>query len=155
MTSPSISEEDPIVMYLIVRENLNMSVGKTSAQCAHAAQLLTVKYFNLKRLISDIQKGSPHLSTDDQEKQMATYKNIAPYISIFGEWMAHSYRKVVLRANDKEWARLKEECKDEPHTIVVDAGLTELQPNTETVMGLWPIRKSQVPKVVKRLQVLK
>lgn len=39
--------------------------------------------------------------------------------------------------------------------LVVDAGLTEIPSGSETVIGLWPMRKSQVPKTVKRLQVLK
>ena len=33
------SQEDPIIMYLIVKESLNMSAGKTAAQCAHASQI--------------------------------------------------------------------------------------------------------------------
>ena len=37
-------QEDPIVMYLIVRESLNMSIGKTAAQVGHAVQMLHLKY---------------------------------------------------------------------------------------------------------------
>lgn len=36
-----------------------------------------------------------------------------------------------------------------------DAGLTEVDPGTETVMALWPMRKSERPPLVKRLQTLK
>ena len=31
-------------MYLIVRESLNMSIGKTAAQVGHAVQMLHLKY---------------------------------------------------------------------------------------------------------------
>jgi len=65
---------------------------------------------------------------------------------------ASSYRKATLVADDKEWEKLKEQlwC-----FVVKDAGLTEVDPGTETVMALWPMRKSEVPKLVKRLQTLK
>jgi len=39
-------QEDPLVMYLIVRETVPMSVGKTAAQCACASQMLQLKYSN-------------------------------------------------------------------------------------------------------------
>jgi peptidyl-tRNA hydrolase len=39
--------------------------------------------------------------------------------------------------------------------IVVDAGLTEIKPDSETVIGVHPMRKSEAPKLIKRLQVLK
>jgi peptidyl-tRNA hydrolase len=60
-----------------------------------------------------------------------------------------------LKADEKEWIKLKQEIKDQPHVIVRDAGLTELEPGTETVIGLWPVRKSKRSKTVARLQVLK
>lgn len=152
------SQEDPIVMYLVVRESINMSIGKTAAQCAHASQMLQMKYDDLKKSSTKLQKELalvPHSELTLKAQLSTQYKMTAPYISIFGEWMGDSFRKVVLKADEKEWARLKEETKGQNDVIVVDAGLTELTPGTETVMGLWPIRKSHVSKTVKRLQVLK
>lgn len=149
------SQEDPIVMYLVVRESINMSIGKTAAQCAHSSQMLQMKYEEVKNASRALQKEISSLVENDKEKMLAEYKMIAPLISIFGEWMGSSFRKVVLKADEKEWARLKEEVKNEAHVIVRDAGLTELEPGTETVIGLWPMRKSKVSKTVKRLQALK
>lgn len=149
------SQEDPIVMYLVVRESINMSIGKTAAQCAHSSQMLQMKYEEIKNASRDLQKQISQLVENDKKGMLSEYKAIAPQISIFGEWMASSFRKVVLKADEKEWQRLKEEIKIQSHVIVRDAGLTELEPGTETVIGLWPIRKSQVSKTVKRLQVLK
>lgn len=151
------SQEDPIVMYLVVRESIGMSIGKTAAQCAHASQMLTLNFFDIKQDSSKIQKviSKPNCPPTDKEEGLKIYKEMAPNISIFGEWMTDSFRKVVLKADDKEWVRLKEEIKAQRHVIVRDAGLTELVPGTETVIGLWPVRKSQVSRTVKRLQVLK
>lgn len=153
-------QEDPIVMYLIVHESLNMSTGKTAAQCAHASQMLTLKYFEMKELSSSIQKRmQPVLNTppegDHMERLKTTYTTMAKPISIMGEWLNSSFRKVVLRANDKEWAKLKEEFKYPNMVIVVDAGLTEIPSGSETVLGLWPMRKSQRSQSISRLQVLK
>jgi peptidyl-tRNA hydrolase len=149
------SQEDPIVMYLIVHESLNMGMGKTAAQCAHASQMLTLDYFDKKKEANDLHKkimfeGNPQLL----EQYKLRYSEMNRPISIMGEWLNSSFRKVVLRASDKEWIKLKEEFKDSM-VMVVDAGLTEIASGSETVIGLWPVRKSQVSKTVKRLQVLK
>lgn len=154
------SQEDPIVMYLIVHESLNMSIGKTAAQSAHAAQMLTLKYFTMKETSISLQKRmQPLLNAPPEANEMAklkaAYIEMSRPLSIFGEWLNSSFRKVVLRASDKEWAKLKEEFKDHNMVMVVDAGLTEIAAGSETFIGLWPMRKSQAPKSVKRLQVLK
>jgi peptidyl-tRNA hydrolase, PTH2 family len=142
-------KEDPLVMYLVVRESINMSIGKTAAQCAHASQMLQIKYEKLhKALVHQrklIQEGvSLLLPISTEMSQLET---------IFQQWMGIGIRKVVLQADEKEWVRIKEECPE--NVLVVDAGHTELAPGTETVIGIWPIKKSQAPKILRRLQVLK
>lgn len=127
------SQEDPIVMYFIVKESLNMSIGKTAAQCAHASQMLLLKYFNL------------------QNKDLT--KSEIEQVDIFDDWLDSSFRKVVLRADDKEFEKVKTECKNK--VVVKDNGLTEIAAGSETVIGLMPIYKSKAPKCIKRLQVLK
>lgn len=153
------SQEDPIVMYLIVHESLNMSIGKTAAQAAHASSMLMIEYFEMKERSKTIQKQiSPLLQPKPEgaelEQLKAEYAKSARQLSIYGEWMKSSFRKVVLRASDKEWEKIKEELKDSI-LIVRDAGLTEVEPGSETVIGVWPMRKSQRSKTIQRLQVLK
>lgn len=137
-------QKDPIVMYLIVRKSLNMGVGKTAAQCAHGSQMLTSKYFDLK--------DEMRLNMENGE---TIYPSLNRQISIFGEWMASSFRKVVLSSNDKNWEKIKSEFKDQDMILVIDAGLTEIAAGSETVIGLWPMRKNQAPKSIRRLQILK
>jgi cytochrome c oxidase assembly factor 4 len=132
-------QDDPLVMYLIVRETVTMGVGKTAAQCAHASQMLQLQY---QKLCENYQSLKIHRDLFHNK------------FNIFEKWLSSSFRKVVLKADDKEWAKLKLEFKDSM-VLVVDSGLTEIAPNTETVIGLWPMYKSQVPKVVQRLQALK
>lgn len=136
------SQEDPIIMYLIVRESLGMSIGKTAAQCAHASQMLLLKYLSLQQSFdyTAAAHGEPHMK--EGFHKLCTFK----------EWLGGSFRKVVLKADDKEWGKLKE-LPD--HVVVVDAGLTEIASGSETVIGFYPMRKSEAPKLIKRLQVLK
>jgi len=149
LSDPTINQADPIVMYLIVRESLDMGMGKTAAQCAHASQMLMMKYMrSVWDHTGDVIDG-----------------NLVPApekLIMFKNWLNTSYRKVVLRANEKDWAMLKVlttsdliDSQFSDYVLVIDAGLTEIAPNSETVIGLWPMRKSEVPKSIKRLQVLK
>jgi peptidyl-tRNA hydrolase, PTH2 family len=139
METPKL-EQDPITCYLIIREDLAMSAGKAAAQVAHAMQYLLVKYYEWK-----------YPDTYDMHFVVGLDKETSNIIELFDEWMKGNHRKVVLKANEKEWMQLKE-C---PHVLVVDAGLTEIPEGSETCIGLYPMPKSQAPKVVKRLQVLK
>jgi PTH2 family peptidyl-tRNA hydrolase len=133
------TQQDPIIMYLIVKESLGMSAGKIAAQCAHASQMMLLKYMEFERY-----EHSTKLPPFSRE----VYDSIT-------EWLDNSFRKVVLRASDSEWNKIKEQYPEKRRITVVDAGLTEVDPGTETVIGLFPMRKSVVPKVIKRLQVLK
>lgn len=140
------NQEDPIVMYLIVREELGMSIGKTAAQCAHAAQMLLLDYIALNKALDWI---SIAYGNESEKSKMER-------VSIFQRWLDSSFRKVVLKADNKEWLKIQEVFVEGVMRVtVVDAGLTEVNPNTETVIGLWPMKKSEVPKIIKRLQVLK
>lgn len=137
------NQEDPIVMYLVVRESLGMGTGKTAAQCAHASQMLLLKYVRFTHestLLASNPDWDDHTDSDYN------------WVPLFKDWLDTSFRKVVLRADDKEWMKLKELPN---HVVVIDAGLTEIASGSETVIGFFPMHKSQVPKVIKKLQVLK
>lgn len=147
------SQEDPIVMYAIVRESLNMSAGKIAAQCMHAAQMLHIEFSKIEKELlnmEDLESSFGSLSPTEA----SSWEKLQPQYYIYSEWLNSSFRKVVLRADDKEWEKVKAEFKEQ-RVIVVDAGLTEIPSGSETVIGLWPMRKSQAPKTIKRLQVLK
>lgn len=141
-------EEDPLTVYVVVRESLNMSVGKLAIQCAHAGQMLQLKYDDLHKGLNWRRRTHTEAMPADELEAFVMKSE-----TIYQEWLAAGVRKVSLTASEKEWDRLKAEEKNK--LIVIDAGLTELEPGTETVMILWPIRKSQRSKTVKRLQALK
>jgi len=146
-----MSEDTPrndYVMYLVVRESLGMHPGKTAAQCAHASQLLLEKQITTAQSLPFL-----HKIKDDK-----AYEAAMVLVHEYTFWRANSdYKKVVLKADDKEWEKLKSSLKEESieHVIVVDRGLTEIPAGSETVIGVWPLEKSKAPKLVKRLQILK
>jgi len=129
-------QDDPLVMYFIIRESLNMGKGKIGAQCAHAAQMIILKYAQLA-----IHKSTEILDDTEFKKY-----------NITREWLEGSFRKVVLRADDKEFEKVKEQLDC---FLVRDGGLTEIAAGSETVLVLWPMKKSERPKTIKRLQILK
>jgi PTH2 family peptidyl-tRNA hydrolase len=119
------SQEDPIVQYYIVRTDLGMSVGKIGAQIAHGAQMFAFKYANT---------ADPDL------------------VAFVEKWRNGSFRKVVLGGNAKDFEKIKNELMV---FSVRDAGLTEVDPGSETILVTWPMLKSTRPKVLTKLQVLK
>lgn len=127
------AESDPLVMYLIVRESLEMSAGKVGAQCGHVVQLVMLRWMALV---------ANYNSLSDTDKKDA---------KTIGEWSNLAFPKIVKRADDKEWEKLKAE----QHCFVVrDAGLSEVEAGSETCIALWPIRRSDTPKMIKRLRNL-
>lgn len=135
---PENNTYDPIVMYVIVREELGMSIGKCCAQVGHATQKVLLHYFKCLALNAKL-----HVSQIEEEHNKLT-----------GAWLANGSTKVILKADEKEWGELKTEFGKDIF-VVVDNGRTELEPNTETVLVLMPQKKSGVSKSIKRLQTLK
>jgi peptidyl-tRNA hydrolase len=119
---------DPIILYLIIRSSLNMSVGKTAVQAAHGTQYIYEKFLKM---------------------QMFTAQS-----NLFYDWNESLHRKIVLKADDKEFEKIKAELPKEDYAVVVDMGLTELSPNTETCIAIFPNYKSKCHKLVKKLQLL-
>lgn len=146
------AQPDPIVMYLIVKESLEMSIGKTAAQCAHGSQMLQLKFNTLEKELANLENLEETFGSLNPSEGAAR-EAIHPQYYIFQQWLDTSFRKVVLRANDHQFERLKKECPN--HIVVVDAGITEIAPGSETVLGLWPMHRSTCPKYLTKIQVLK
>jgi peptidyl-tRNA hydrolase, PTH2 family len=117
--------EDPLALYIIVRESLGMSAGKMCAQVGHSVQYTVMNYLN----------------NFYEDK-----------LGVFANWIDNGSRKIVLKASESEWKKLKEQLVK--YSIVRDNGLTELDPGTETVIAAAIMKKSEAPKIIKRLQVL-
>jgi peptidyl-tRNA hydrolase len=138
-----INQEDPLVMYLIVRESLGMTPGKMCAQCAHASQMILLKCINDGR---DWERAH----NDDWVEQIVPER-----FNRFYQWLDSSFRKVTLTADDKEWNKVKAELPADDIVMVVDAGLTQIPSGSETVIAVWPMYRSARPKILRKLQALK
>lgn len=123
----SKDDPDPVAMYIIVRKQLQLSAPKLAVQVGHVVQLLMIHHYDAN-----------------------SYKDGTD--RIIEKWMSQAFRKILLGASDKEFEKIKEE---EYGFLIVDAGLTEIEHGTETVFGLIPMHKSERPKTIKKLQLLK
>lgn len=131
-------DNDPLVLYIIVREELNMSPGKVAAQVGHLVQKVLMKYFAIQVLSS---KKNLNLVSDAEVE----------HAKLTTEWMEKASGKIVLRANHNDWEDLLKEYSG--CFVIIDAGKTELEPNTKTVLGLWPQHKSQASSSIKKLRL--
>jgi len=128
------SEEDPLVQYYIIRKDINMSIGKVCAQVAHASQIFMANY-------QDMVEDGFELYSDS-----SFYDEYNDTI----KWLNTGFRKVMLGGKLKDFEKIKKELFV---FVVRDAGLTEVESGTETVLATYPIRKSLQPKILSRLQL--
>lgn len=131
-------QEDPWIMYLIVNDDLNMSAGKIAAQVGHAVGMMYGYYQYLDSNLEYAACGYGELSDFNGIKSFKSWKN-------------DSFRKVVLKAKNSKWEKLKDQLKC---FVVRDAGLTEIDPGSETVIGVWPMKRSERPNILRKLQTL-
>lgn len=132
------SQDDPIKQYIIVRRDVGMSWPKALAQVGHGIAMFDEGYNKLRERFKSF---GPHGGDRFLKKE------------ITDKWREESFRKITLAGKTKDF----EKIKNDPNLsvfLVVDAGLTELEPGTETVMVTWPMRESNTPKVIKRLRAL-
>lgn len=113
-------------MVIVVRTDLKLSPGKLAAQVAHAAVNCS---FSAK-------------------------KNNTKW---FRKWYDEGQRKVVVKANNiKELHNLQFNAKSEglPHSLIIDAGHTELPPGTVTCLGVGPGPANLMDKVTGTLPLM-
>jgi peptidyl-tRNA hydrolase len=118
-------------MYIVIPKSLKMSAGKVGATCGHAVQLVMQEYlYRLERRVDN--------DYEDCETMLA--------------WLGSDYAKIVLGANDEEFAAVKKL----PDTVtVVDIGLKEVAPGSVTAVGFWPMLKSVAPSIIQKLELLR
>jgi peptidyl-tRNA hydrolase len=136
-----MQDEDPIVLYVVIRELLGMGAGKIAAQSCHASNAILLRYFKAELLKAKCVKCGTEFPATEEE-----------HIRLTKEWL-HYQTIIVKQADEAEWQRMKEENPD--CYVVIDAGHTEVPAHSETAIGLWPRRKSNAGKLIKRLQLVK
>jgi len=118
---------------IVVREDLKMSPGKLAVQVTHAS-------------VGAYRETAVNL-LDFSPEYIATEK-----------WFKEGFRKIVLKVkSEKEILDLKEKCHEEgiSYFLVYDFGLTELEPNTLTCIGIGPDLNENIDKITGRLGLYK
>ena len=117
---------EELKIWFAIRSDLSMSSGKIAIQCAHAA-------VGLVKL---------HMAAESSWSR-------------FEEYEAHNSPKIAVRiGSEKELDRVVEECKYRLLSYVVrDAGRSEVEPGTPTVVAFGPTYRSKLPPFLKRLQL--
>src|SRR5271163_60576 len=100
MADNIVVADDPIVLYMAVRKELNMSAGKIGAQVGHVVEKLLMRYFKDQVLSKSKQlQDKLHLISD---KELAR-------VDLLTTWASGQSTKILKAATDREWASLKEE----------------------------------------------
>ncbi|HEV8360446.1 MAG TPA: peptidyl-tRNA hydrolase Pth2 [Candidatus Thermoplasmatota archaeon] len=113
-------------MVIAVRKDVKMGPGKIAAQVGHACVNLALMERNQKR-------------------------------RAFRDWLDEGQGKVVVKVGSlKELYELKEtaEARDLPTTVIQDAGKTQIEPGTVTVLGIGPGASKDLDPITGHLPLL-
>jgi peptidyl-tRNA hydrolase, PTH2 family len=113
-------------MVIVVRKDLKLSPGKMAAQVAHAAVNCALA----------AKKRSP---------------------MYFDSWYNEGQKKAVLKVNSlAELHEIKSaaEAVGLVTSLIIDAGMTELPPNTNTCLGIGPAPENMIDKVTGHLGLM-
>ena len=119
----NFNSSDDLKMVFLVRQDLKMKAGKIAAQVAHAAI----------GLYDDIIFGN-----NIYQKEALDY------------WVNYGQKKIVLRVPNLETMlnAFKQCKKDNISTcLITDAGLTQVEPFTKTVLGIGPDTSEKINKI--------
>ncbi|MFH0986609.1 MAG: peptidyl-tRNA hydrolase Pth2 [Candidatus Micrarchaeota archaeon] len=110
---------------IAVRKDLKMTKGKMSAQVAHAS----IESFRIA------EKLAPNETK---------------------HWLQQGAKKVVVYVeNQAQLMELKESLPDKmPHRLIVDAGLTQLEPGTATCLGIGPYFEEDIDRFTGKLKLV-
>ena len=141
LTESSIAKEESndqknyefsdLKMVFLVREDLKLGAGKIAAQVAHAA-----------------------VSLYDE----ITLEGSSYYQSALEHWNEYGAKKIVLRAkNLDELKAVKKMCRQAkiPSILISDAGHTQVDPGTKTVLGIGPEESEKLDKITGEFKLMR
>lgn len=145
----------PYAMYILINNDLKMEKGKIAGQVGHIVQRIIEAIFTQKAKLSSlnlesseptaIKIKSNELNINDLDDET---KNI---ILSYEEWRKNGMAKIVLKATQAE---LEELIKNNNVLYVRDLGLTQIPPNSLTVVGFYPNLKTEMANIVKNFKLL-
>jgi len=132
-------------MVIVVRQDLGMSPGKVAAQCCHAA----LKAVTAALRVSASSPGVAHGSG-------ATVASpaLADRVAV---WQSQGEPIVVLKCDGLDHLRMLQETARAlglPTAAIRDAGRTEVEPGTTTVLAIGPAPKGEIDAVTGALRLM-
>lgn len=133
--SPEHAAPEPVEelrIYILVRNDITMPLGKAFAQVGHAVL------------------GTVEAARRVDPRRVAAYLGEGDLALI-----EQGHAKIALRGKEKDLLRAAKELAEAglPHALIRDAGRTVFAEPTLTCLGIGPVRKSELPKFVQRLQL--
>lgn len=113
-----MDEQDDYILYIIVNDDLGMTKGKIASQVGHLVERIT------ERIMTILYK-------------QPTNKTV---LSAYKEYSETGRKKIVLRASQKD---LEELCKEKDAIYIIDAGRTQVAPDSLTVVGFFPSNQNK------------
>lgn len=113
-------------MVIVTRQDLDLSPGKLAVQVAHAAVMCVLQ----------------------------TKKHKADW---FRKWQSEGAKKVIVKVNGlDDFYQLKDKAKHLGISteLISDAGLTEIPPGTETVLGIGPAPNNLIDQITGNIPLL-
>lgn len=124
----SVNSGKKVKMVFVVRDDLDMSLGKVASQVVHANTSLI-----MNRLDAPI------------------------WWERYDTWDQTGRKTVTLAANDEDTlVRIVNKCQQMkvPHVTIRDAGLTQVEEGTFTVVGIGPLDEQTAKKITGSLKLL-
>ena len=126
MNVKSMTETLSTKQVIVIRKDLKMGIGKIASQACHACLEAS----------KEAEKYNPR---------------------IWKIWHNEGSKKVIVKVNSlEELLDIKEKATllEIPNALIIDRGLTQIQPNTPTALGIGPAKKEVIDKLTKHLKLL-
>lgn len=125
-----IAQQDPTLLYLIVRQSLENNHNKICSQIGDAVQHILIHYFKAQLLKVKLKDESlPKIEED--------------HINGMLGWFSNNSIKVIKKANEEDWVYIKTHISD----III---IKDIEAN-ETIIALWPQKTTQIPILISKL----
>lgn len=131
-----------VKQYIIIRTDLEMSVGKTAAQASHASMKVFFDKMEDTSICDSINENDGMILPVTEEER---------------EWIKGRFTKIVLKVKNEHQllkAYQSAQMLGLNCSLIQDAGLTELDGKNFTAVAIGPNYTEKCKPVVKRLQTL-
>jgi len=118
--------EDEIKQVIVVRKDIKMGAGKIASQVAHASLMSFLK-------------------VNKTDKEIAK------------KWLDTGEKKIIVKTTSyDEFNEIKKALSEKriPFEVIIDKGLTQVEPGTETAIGIGPFYEKKIDEVTSKLKLL-